>query len=1279
MNFKTILKIALINLFMFYAVNVGYASDLTIYQGNTTGQTSIFMMLDTSGSMGAGQTYNGSSMSIQDDYGVCVVDRNGNGGYSAVSSEDSGTSPNYKRYYCPVSSSTYNSLSATYKARVQKDCTANGTGYKCYDRLTRLKDAMFNLLGSSALSGIKLGVGYFSLDGKGQKGIISMPAKAMSDSTHVSNLKTFVAGLVATGGTPTAAAYAEAGAYMLGTTTSGVTTESVYIYKEKYVYTPGLNILGYAIGEGWRECKSWSPSDTASNPTYSISENGYYYQKCADSNLLSWVSELLAWSTTADKDINTLISNGYVVTRYTGWFDSPIYAENTQKTYQITRGTDSIYSGYSNSGKYVSGSGNYSTTTSNATYSTMTDIKTATTPSNYVSPSVANSSCSGNGIYFLTDGYPNGTDPASIRNLMNLTLTKNGTPTINMTASTCSSGLSSSGSSDKNNAAWECIGEYSKALMNKSNPRGVQIQTAVVGFGSSFANITKNTDGSYNCNAAGISKDIQNACLWGSSDYGTGGFYQASNKDDIISSMTQFLGGLQVDFKPTNLGVISIPKDPLDQTKSMGTGFFPMLQPLQDSTRVTWQGNLKKYYVYNGTLSDSLTGGDSLYTSTQEINPNAQDIWSSVSGDNSPINIGGSWNKIPVPSASTADADSISNTTSSRNVFVLSNGSMKKVTKDNLATDIAADQQVGTATEFPITTRASLLKYLGYNVTPANWNKTTLDAITYGQSPYRFLGGVIHSKPLVVTQSATINAATNAVTSRNEYVVYGSMEGGLHIVDAGTGKEQSVFIPKEIIANQSETLASTDATSANGLKYGVDAPWTVDNTFKITTQTSSSTSTTKYIANKMNIYGGMRMGGTGIYGLDISTPTSPNLLFNITPQTAGFSRLAQIWSKPTLTDIRVQGVKTRVLIFGGGYDPSVYETTNFTEPSGSTATLGNAIYIVDATTGALIWMASSNTTGVADSYKATTSSDMKYSVVGQPVVMDYDADGLSDVIYFADLGGQIFRVDLNNVNQVATTANNNVAVRVQPIAKLRADSFVPRFYERLAVAVFDDGQDRFVLVTAGSGNRSYPLIAETAKNKVYGIIDRDAATNTLSANYSAAATITPNDLVTSGVLGKTATAQTSTSDVALIKAKTKKGWTFELRSTDSGNYARAYEEPELKTGDLYVTLYDPKATPNGAVANSCTGGVRGLSTIYRICMPYGDCAAYLKTDYQGIVAPSFGSVSSDPRNQKLVTPVPETHENCIGNCPTVNTTLTEQNVYTYSQNRKIKTVRWYEW
>ena len=89
---------ALSPVLLFGCMNGSYASDLSIYQGNSSGKTSIFMMLDTSGSMGWGAGYGGSSMSLQDDYNICVVDRNGNGGSKAVSNEDSGTSPVYKKY-----------------------------------------------------------------------------------------------------------------------------------------------------------------------------------------------------------------------------------------------------------------------------------------------------------------------------------------------------------------------------------------------------------------------------------------------------------------------------------------------------------------------------------------------------------------------------------------------------------------------------------------------------------------------------------------------------------------------------------------------------------------------------------------------------------------------------------------------------------------------------------------------------------------------------------------------------------------------------------------------------------------------------------------------------------------------------------------------------------------------------------------------------------------------------------------------------------------------------
>ncbi|WP_257233408.1 pilus assembly protein [Acinetobacter sp. YH01005] len=914
------------------------------------------------------------------------------------------------------------------------------------------------------------------------------------------------------------------------------------------------------------------------------------------------------------------------------------------------------------------------------------------------------SSCDGNGIYFLTDGSPNSTKDSMAQTIMNTSL--NNDDSYKFSAKPSGTGVLvspnlNSGLFAGETGGWEYIGEYAKKLRNRTdlsntqkNPADMNIKTAVVGFGASFAGLTKNTDGTYNC-ASAPNNDAKNACLWGSKAYGDGGFYYAENSEDIKNSIIKFVSDVTVGFTPSSLGSISVPRDPLDQTKSMTEGFFPMIMPMEDSTFRTWAGNLKKYKILGGTLKDS--SNNAIYkveNNQQVINSSAKDLWSTAASgsDHSLINSGGAWNKIPVPSTALAEADSISNVDSERKVYILDGSSLKKVTKTNLATNTTGtDALSGTYT---INQRLALLNYMGYQTAfPAAATQTTLTSTEINTlavnpaSPYRFLGGVVHSTPLMVTKESTVTSS-NVADTRKEYTVYGSMDGGLHIVDASTGKEQSVFVPPEIITNQYDTLAGKDSKgvgSLSGIAYGVDAPWVADNTFKVQITKSGTVSTTKYVANKMNIYGGLRMGGSGLYGLDILNPASPKLLFQIKPtSTNEFQRMAQIWAKPTIAEIRVKGERKKVLIFGGGYDADVYEkpAATFTEPS---STYGNALYIVDAANGNLIWMSSSNGSGISDSYKKTINSDINYSVVGQPVVRDYDADGLADMIYFADLGGQIFRVDLNNNNQMSATDNTNIAVRVQTIAKLKDGTFVPRFYDRLSTAVFDDGQNRFVLVTAGSGNRSFPLEAEVGgKNKIYGLIDRDAAANGLeNSSFTSAATILPANLANSGILGKTVSKQISAADIANMKLTTGntmlRGWSFELRSVDSGNYARAFEDSQLITGDLYVSLYDPKATLTGTVSG-CGGGVTGISTTHRICMPYGDCAAYVKTSYQGINGPAFGAVSStDPRTTMLVGPIAETQESCVGNCKPANTTLTDQNLYKYSQARKIKPVRWFEW
>lgn len=1157
----------------------------------------------------------------------------------------------------------------------------------------------------------------------------------------------------ASSGTPAAHAYAEAAAYMMGTQTRPAPSVLSHI---QYIYD-GASTIRKGNEQQYFICVEVKPNNVA-NDAITLSAGYVNVKQCINAwpslanNKLSDATKnamLRPTKTTTEKssngdwikptqtEINAEFGTGTITGwemftklpagwRYGGWMkvdNEPMDIEPVTGSPYTQTGADRNLVSYrvnpfSLNDKMVSNKNTgYDDNLGGGISYSAGDTKNAA-GTKYTAGGSTNS-CDGNGIYFLTDGAPNSTKDSMARAILNDTLTTSlatGSPagtygfsSMPLGAGVLASPTLKSGLFSGETGGWEYIGEYAKKLRNKTdisttqkNPVDMNIKTAVVGFGASFSGLSKNADGTYDCSSA-PNDDAKNACLWGSAAYGDGGFYYAENSEDIKNSIIKFVQDVTVTFPPSSLGTISIPRDPLDQTRIMPTGFFPMILPQNDSSLLSWAGNLKKYNVVGGTLKDS--SGNAIYTQAnnqQTINSGAKDLWS-ISGtgsDHSLVNSGGAWNKIPVPSTLNVTGEP-SKTDSVRNVFTMDGTSLRRVTKENLATDYAGSTPVAlNTTNINVEKRYNLLNYLGYKAT-INTALTTAQVNSLAvipSSPYRYLGGVIHSTPLVLTDSATLNSSGNGVESRTEYVVYGSMDGGLHIVDANTGTEKSVFVPKEVLDNQNgKTLANSDFKATGTLSYGVDAPWTADNTFKVVSTTSGGATTTKYQSTRMNIYGGLRMGGSALYGLDIKTPTNPSLLFHITPSTTGFSRMGQIWSKPTLANIRIKGERKRVLIFGGGYDASVYEkdSNTFVEPT--TATQGNAIYIVDANDGTLLWMASSDTSGITDEHKKTVSSEMLYSVTGQPVVRDYDADGLADMIYFADLGGQIFRVDLNNAEQAKST-DINVGVRVKRIANLRTGSdtteFVPRFYERLTTAIFGNGASRFVLVTAGSGNRSFPLEASSQRNKIYGIFDYDAATKgieNISYTGTFKAEATESNLLSRGILGKTSTTISnwgtggSISDDKAVAAMgptgAYRGWTFDLSSgsdISGANYSKSFEESQLVSGDLYVNVYDSKAVLGDGTANACGGGVQGLSTTHRICAPYGDCAAYVTKDYQGILGPVLGLKTEGSRTSSLVGSIAATEEACVGKCSPDKTTLTDQNLYQYAQSRKIKPTKWYE-
>src|SRR5699024_8173177 len=116
----------------------------------------------------------------------------------------------------------------------RKYCNSGGRRY--YRRIDNLKMGVSDLVRDPELQGIvKIGIRTYPRQSSGNtdNGHIDVPAKKL-DAAHKSTIDSFVLNLRASGGTPAAQAYAEAGAYMMGTTTNKATYNAFKLEKETY-------------------------------------------------------------------------------------------------------------------------------------------------------------------------------------------------------------------------------------------------------------------------------------------------------------------------------------------------------------------------------------------------------------------------------------------------------------------------------------------------------------------------------------------------------------------------------------------------------------------------------------------------------------------------------------------------------------------------------------------------------------------------------------------------------------------------------------------------------------------------------------------------------------------------------------------------------------------------------------------------------------------------------------------------------------------------------------
>jgi type IV pilus assembly protein PilY1 len=317
-----------------------------------------------------------------------------------------------------------------------------------------------------------------------------------------------------------------------------------------------------------------------------------------------------------------------------------------------------------------------------------------------------------------------------------------------------------------------------------------------------------------------------------------------------------------------------------------------------------------------------------------------------------------------------------------------------------------------------------------------------------------------------------------------------------------------------------------------------------------------------------------------------------------------------------------------VLVFGGGYDAIMEDGT--AAKGYVTDTKGTAIYMVDAVSGALLWWA-----GPSNS-PSLTLTDMTNSIPADVRAIDFTSDGLVDVMYAADLGGRVWRFDVNN-----SAGSTSEFIKGGVFAKLGGTdgtaAVARRFFVAPDVSFVKQGSTTWFNIAIGSGNRELPVTDTTTDDKFYSLRDYNKLTPYTWTGTGAWSPITDADLT-----DVTPTA-VPTCDLAIppnctttyqrvTVASDGKGWKMPLDYFDG---EKVITESRTFENTVFFSSFYPKVRTGSddTDSDSCTT-TKGYNNFYAISAfdgsPCASCIAGLVAKGKTAIAAGTGVILKQP-------------------------------------------------
>ncbi len=459
------------------------------------------------------------------------------------------------------------------------------------------------------------------------------------------------------------------------------------------------------------------------------------------------------------------------------------------------------------------------------------------------------------------------------------------------------------------------------------------------------------------------------------------------------------------------------------------------------------------------------------------------------------------------------------------------------------------------------------------------------------------MGGVLHTEPILVNYATDDKGTPTDTDDVQTNVLFATTNDGyFHILkseDSGSSRlEYSAIIPKSVLGRVDELYLDAGSDIAYRLDSNIDI-WRYDddNDGQITTEGN----------DHVYAYFGQRRGGNIIFAFDVTDTDTPKLLWEINPdrvpenstdaEIGPFQYMGQTWSKPKHHKILTPnsegtGLEIRdIIIFGGGYD---HDKDDLIDATRDQDTVGNAIYIVDAKTGALIWWAGK--TGVANVTPDFPSVNMKYGFAADIRILDINGDGIADKIFATDSGGQVWRFDINNslnagdplplINRITGGVIADLQLASSSGSSTNANN--RRLYYAPDVAIVQEHNEDtpFLSIAVGSGYRAHPLNT-TIADKFFLLKYTDIIST--PANYSAIK-IYVDDLLDITNLNFAADPPPALSEANQISLYTK-GWYIDL--TNSGEKALS-ESVTVDGNVIFSTFTPPSPDPDPLDENACT-------------------------------------------------------------------------------------------